>query len=186
VCDLGLARHFTARDKELTPKVVTLWYRSPELLLELGKYSKPIDIWSVGCIFAELILREPLFKGQNEPEQLDIIFRTLGSPTDHSWPEFKDILASKQVMINPRNMSNKLSERFAEINRKNGTILNHQGFDLLSKMLTYSPNARITAEQALNHSWFKEHPFACDPIQMPKFKAYNKYPREVRKRKKVA
>jgi len=53
VCDLGLARHFSSREKDLTPKVVTLWYRAPELLLEVGKYNKAIDVWSLGCIFAE-------------------------------------------------------------------------------------------------------------------------------------
>ena len=89
-------------------------------------------------------------------------------------------------MLNTRHISNKLSERFAEINSKNGTVLNHQGFDLLSKMLSYSPKARITADQALNHIWFKEAPLPCEPKDMPKFKSYNRYPREIRKKKKLA
>ena len=131
-------------------------------------------------------MREPLFKGINEPEQLEIIFKTLGSPTDHSWPEFKDILAQKQLIVNTKFSANKLSEKFAEVNRTNNTVLNHQGFDLLSKMLQYSPDSRITASEALNHSWFKEAPHPCKPSDMPIYKAYNQYPRELRKRKKAA
>ena len=66
--------------------VVTLWYRAPELLLGQRQYSEAIDIWSVGCIFAELILREPIFCGKGELEQLELIFRVLGNPTEETWP----------------------------------------------------------------------------------------------------
>jgi len=73
----------------MTQEVITMWYRPPELLLGEYHYSVELDIWSVGCIMAEFFLREPLFQGKSELEQLDIIFKTVGSPTEETWPDVK-------------------------------------------------------------------------------------------------
>ena len=88
VCDFGLARTFDPcnKVKQYTSWVVTLWYRAPELLLGKDTYNQAVDIWSVGCIFAELILREPIFSCKTEQEALEKIFRVLGNPTEERWP----------------------------------------------------------------------------------------------------
>jgi cell division cycle 2-like protein len=90
VCDFGLARSFSKK-RHYTNWVVTMWYRAPELLLGCQEYDEKIDMWSVGCIFAELVLREPLFAGKNEMDQLDKIFSVLGNPSTEIWPGFDDL-----------------------------------------------------------------------------------------------
>ena len=175
VCDFGLARVFASKGRPYSQNVVTVWYRAPELLLGTGSYTESIDIWSIGCILAEIVLREPLFPGKSELEQLDLIFKCLGVPSEHTWPGFTEILRQKQLSqayIKP-SMS-KLAEKFSTVNTEGrGTILNHQGFDLLSKMLCYDPKARISARESLLHSWFREEPQACKPEEMPKFLSLN-------------
>jgi len=86
IADFGLARAFSIPIKPYTKNVVTQYYRSPELLLGMNEYATPVDIWSVGCIFAELAIKHPLFKGENEHSQLKEIFRILGKPNEQSWP----------------------------------------------------------------------------------------------------
>ena len=88
VCDFGLARK--AAQTLMTQKVVTMWYRPPELLLGQFVYSTELDMWSVGCIMAELFLGQPPFQGKKELEQLDLIFRGVGSPTEETWPNLKE------------------------------------------------------------------------------------------------
>jgi len=89
ICDFGLARRYSEPVTNYTGLVCTLWYRAPELLLGFKQYSKEVDMWSVGCIFAELILKTPLFMGTNELDQLDKIFKILGNPNDQNWPGWK-------------------------------------------------------------------------------------------------
>lgn len=86
ICDFGLARQYGEPLKPYTQLVVTLWYRAPELLLGAKTYSTAVDVWSCGCIMAELLAKAPLFAAQNEISQLDTIFRTLGTPTPETWP----------------------------------------------------------------------------------------------------
>lgn len=182
VCDFGIARVFNSRGRPYSANVVTLWYRSPELILSTGTYTESIDMWSVGCIFAEIILMEALFKGKTELEQLDMIFKCLGVPSEHTWPGFAEILRMKQLTsayVKPTR--SKLAERFSDVNTQaRGTVLNHQGFDLLSKMLSYDPKSRITAKEALMHSWFREAPLPCLPEDMPKFTALNTVERPIK------
>jgi cyclin-dependent kinase 12/13 len=89
LADFGLARLYNADDKErpYTNKVITLWYRPPELLLGEERYGPAIDIWSCGCILGELFTRRPLFQAQREDEQLEMISRLCGSPTPAVWPD---------------------------------------------------------------------------------------------------
>jgi len=95
IADFGLARGFTVPFPELTHEVVTLWYRAPEILLGQASYTPSVDIWSVGCIYAEMLMGKPLFEGECEIGQLFKIFRVLGTPNESVWagvsslPEFK-------------------------------------------------------------------------------------------------
>jgi len=89
LADFGLARPVISG--ECTPTVITLWYRPPELLLGSTKYTAAVDLWSVGCLLAELILKKPLFPGKTEVDQLDLIFRVLGTPSDDNWTQGRDL-----------------------------------------------------------------------------------------------
>jgi len=91
VCDFGLARYFEQPHKIYTNNVVTLWYRAPELLAGQKTYTEAIDVWSVGCIMGELILKETLFPGQSELEMLERIFKFVGNPKEDRWPEWKNL-----------------------------------------------------------------------------------------------
>jgi len=86
IADFGLARGFTIPFPELTHEVVTLWYRAPEILLGQFSYTPSVDIWSVGCIYAEMLMGKPLFEGQCEIGQIFEIFKVLGTPNDKNWP----------------------------------------------------------------------------------------------------
>ncbi|KAI3455035.1 hypothetical protein Pfo_011698, partial [Paulownia fortunei] len=137
ICDFGLSRHFGSLSGSYTPGVVTLWYRAPELLLGANEYSCAIDMWSVGCIMAELMLKEYIL--------------VLGTPDDAAWPGFSSLIGSRlQFVKQPYNLL------------RLTPILTERGFDLLGKLLTYDPHKRITAEAALNHDWFREYyGFSC-------------------------
>eukprot|EP01155_Anaeramoeba_flamelloides_P049347 Anaeramoba_flamelloidesc41513_g1_i1.p1 GENE.c41513_g1_i1~~c41513_g1_i1.p1 ORF type:complete len:186 (-),score=33.52 c41513_g1_i1:395-952(-) len=91
LADFGMAREYGDPIKQYTPLVVTLWYRAPELLLGAKTYGPEIDMWSVGCVFAELLNKEPLFPGNGELDQLDKIFRLLGTANEKIWPGFNDL-----------------------------------------------------------------------------------------------
>ena len=91
LADFGLARAFGIPVKNFTHEVVTLWYRAPDILLGSKNYSTSVDMWSVGCIFAEIVTRIPLFAGRNEEDQLQKIFVSRGCPTEQEWPGFKDL-----------------------------------------------------------------------------------------------
>lgn len=86
IADFGLSRIFSIPVRPYTPNVVTLCYRSPEILLGSNDYSTPIDIWSLGCIFIELYTKEAPFQGDSEEDQIYRIFRILGTPTEEVWP----------------------------------------------------------------------------------------------------
>lgn len=160
LADFGLARIFGLPAKELTPKVVTLWYRAPELLLGDEKYTTAVDMWAMGCIFGELLSHQSLMPGKNEIHQLQLIFDLLGTPTERIWPNFSNLPNAQKIKIPHQPYSN-LANRFK--------FLSANGLDLLEKMLTYDPKKRITAEEALNHRYFKEKPYPKDPLLMPTF-----------------
>eukprot|EP01126_Amoeba_proteus_P001671 TRINITY_DN104_c0_g1_i36.p1 TRINITY_DN104_c0_g1~~TRINITY_DN104_c0_g1_i36.p1 ORF type:complete len:384 (+),score=42.53 TRINITY_DN104_c0_g1_i36:117-1154(+) len=137
ICDYGLSRNYSDR-KAYTPVVATLWYRSPELLLGPIEYSTEVDMWSVGCIFAELILGVVLFNGTNELEQIDKIFQITGTPDEDSWPGFTSLpgLEGKKF----RKYSSCLTTYFD----KSG--LSQNGLNLLRRLLTLDPAQRITSD----------------------------------------
>jgi serine/threonine protein kinase len=146
IADFGLARNYSTTNFTLTHEVVTLWYRAPELLLGQNKYSTPIDVWSIGCIFAELITLQPLFPADSEIDQLYKIFQALGTPDDTIWPGVSKLPYYQQTF--PKWAGNSLRQSFPQ--------LDELGIDLLCRMLTYAPNHRITARQALLHPFFDD------------------------------
>ncbi|RKP37408.1 kinase-like domain-containing protein [Dimargaris cristalligena] len=167
VGDLGLARIF---QRPLQPLyngdkvVVTVWYRAPELLLGARHYTKAIDLWAIGCIFAEMMALRPIFKGEEakmdqkkgvpfQKNQLTKIFELLGNPTQERWPKI-NALPDYSHLSGFRTYQNSLKSWFQNIPKK----YPESAFNLLSALLEYDPERRITAEDALNHQYFQEEP----------------------------
>lgn len=164
VGDFGLAREYGSPLKNYTPVVVTLWYRAPELLLGTKEYSTSIDMWSVGCIFAEFLCMEPLFPGKTEVDQLRRIFKALGTPNEKIWPEYPKLPLVQKVSL-PEFPAHGFRSKFVP------SILTESGYDLLSSLLMYNTKKRITADAALKHEYFSEHPLPVDPAMFPTWPA---------------
>ncbi|GKV37747.1 hypothetical protein SLEP1_g45737 [Rubroshorea leprosula] len=146
LADFGLARAFGIPVRTFTHEVVTLWYRAPEILLGSRHYSTPVDVWSVGCIFAEMVNQKPLFPGDSEIDELFKIFRVLGTPNEETWPGVTSLPDFKSAF--PKWPSKDLAAAVPN--------LESAGIDLLSKMLCMDPSKRITARSALQHEYFKD------------------------------
>lgn len=184
VCDFGLSRRMAGSNQSLTPTVVTLTYRAPELLLGCKNYTSAIDMWSVGCIFAELLQGEPLFRARSEMELIDVIFRTLGTPTTTSWPGWKELKFSHLFEGHDCKV-NTLCNVFAGFAfGDEDNMITDSGMDLLDQLLVYDPAKRITAAEALKHPWFAEEPLPKDPKYMPVFPATNEAPRQLGRKPK--
>ncbi|XP_042487468.1 cyclin-dependent kinase G-2-like [Macadamia integrifolia] len=179
ICDFGLARQYGSPLKPYTHLVVTLWYRAPELLLGSKQYSTAVDMWSLGCIMAELLAKEPLFPGKAEVDQIDKIFKMLGTPNETIWPGFSKLPGVKVNFVKHR--YNMLRKKFPATSFTGSPILSDAGFDLLNKLLTYDPEKRITAEAALNHEWFREVPLPKSKDFMPTFPAQHAQDRRLRR-----
>lgn len=172
LCDFGLARYFKPEDAAYTPRVVTLWYRAPELLLGASRYTEAIDMWSVGCIMAELLRGAPLFPGHTESETLSMLFSLLGAPSERIWPGFQCLPHSQKVIL-PDQPYSYLRKEFPKLSKA--------GCDLLDQLLTYDPEKRIGAARALRHPWLAtEAPFPLDSAAMPHFQSVHLNPESLR------
>ncbi|KAL2898566.1 Protein IMPAIRED IN BABA-INDUCED STERILITY 1, partial [Bienertia sinuspersici] len=161
LADFGLANFMNTKGKQprqLTSRVVTLWYRPPELLLGSTSYGSYVDLWSAGCVFAELLIGKPILKGKTEVEQLHKIFKLSGSPPDEYWNKSKLPHASMFKPQAPYESS--LRGRFK--------IFPEYTVDLLQALLSIDPNNRGTAASALNSEYFNTMPYACDSSSLPK------------------
>lgn len=146
LADFGLARAFIIPVRPYTHEVVTLWYRAPEVLLGCSRYATPVDMWSVGCIFAEMATKRPLFHGDSEIDQLFRIFRTMGTPSEETWPGVTSLKAYKSTFpCWKRNVCRALVPQ-----------LDDTGLDLLEKMLIYDPHKRLNAKSAVLHPYFDD------------------------------
>jgi len=144
LADFGLARAFGIPLRSYTHEVVTLWYKAPEVLLGTKFYTTAVDIWSIGCIFAEMVKGRALFPGDSEIDQLFRIFRTMGTPDENAWPGVSQLPDFKPTF--PKWSGSDFQGMFSR--------LDSEGLSLLTKLMMYDPNKRMSARMALHHRYF--------------------------------
>uniref|UniRef100_A0A0R3RWA1 cyclin-dependent kinase n=1 Tax=Elaeophora elaphi TaxID=1147741 RepID=A0A0R3RWA1_9BILA len=154
LADFGLARTFTIPSRCYTHEIVTLWYRAPEILLRSRFYSTAVDIWSLACVFAELVTSAPLFRADSEISQLLQIFQILGTPTVEIWPGLVNCIDYNDSF--PQWKECRLAEHVPG--------LDSDGLDLLAQMLLYPPEERITSKAALSHRFLADVPIHIEPV----------------------
>ena len=147
--DFGLAKKASFMQRRKSNTIVSLWYRAPEIILGSEDYLLGVDMWSMGCIFAEFYTLKPVYQSRNEFEALDRSFRILGYPTTTNAPHLLDLPRLKDKFPTLTNYPvTKLGSSFTMID-------NPLALDLLSKMMALDPRDRITAKEALRHEFFK-------------------------------
>lgn len=151
--------------KEYTNCVVTRWYRPPELLLGLKTYGRPIDMWGVGCVIGEMFHKLPVFTGSSDLDQLAKIVHMCGPITDESLPGWRDMPDSKIVQFPPSKRS--VAQQFHRFG--------DEVSDLLDKLLVLDPEARLTADQALDHDWFWTDPLPANVGEVRTFPSSHEY-----------
>ena len=161
LADFGLARSFADPYRPMTHQVITRWYRPPELLMGARYYSGAVDVWSVGMVFAELIMRGPFLPGQTDQNQLELIVDYIGVPHEDDWPgvgELRDFVDFNKPA--GQKDKNAFLSRFGTA----GPV----GVDLLMQMLRLNPRKRCTARQVLQHAWWTTEPSPTPKEQLPK------------------
>ncbi|WOL03327.1 putative serine/threonine-protein kinase [Canna indica] len=160
IADFGLATSFDPYHKHpMTSRVITLWYRPPELLLGATDYSVGVDLWSAGCILAELLAGKPIMPGRTEVEQLHKIFKLCGSPSEEYWKKSK--LPHATIFKPQQPYKRCIRESFKDFPAS--SLL------LIETLLAIDPNERQTTTAALNSEFFNSAPYACDPSSLPKY-----------------
>ena len=187
--DFGLARTCTIeKGQMLTNRVITLWYRPPELLLGANVYGPEVDMWSVGCLIAELIIGKAILPGRNEADQLDKIFHLCGhprepiegaEPSELDWPGVSSLQSFSILKKDPKS-----KRRLGDYLRSQQSMTD-QAIDLICKLLTLDPKKRPTAVQVGTHDWFvAEDPLPAKPEDLPRYEASHEY--QAKKRKQEA
>lgn len=158
LADFGLARAFGNTTRAYSNEVVTLWYRPPDVLLGSQQYNTSIDVWSAGCIFAEMVTGKPLFPGRSNVDQLLCIFKSLGTPNELSWPGVTDLPEFNTefpVYSNPD-----IAQRLES--------LGSDGMDLMMQLLEMNPNNRISAADSLQSPYFDDVWLPASQTKVPK------------------
>ncbi|KAL1539080.1 [pyruvate dehydrogenase (acetyl-transferring)] kinase [Salvia divinorum] len=160
IADFGLASTYDPNNKQLmTSRVVTLWYRPPELLLGATEYGVGVDLWSAGCILAELFAGKPIMTGRTEVEQLHRIFKLCGSPSEEYWKKAK--LPHATIFKPQHSYKRCINETFKDFPPS--------ALSLIGTLLSIDPSERQTATAALESEFFTTEPYACDPSSLPKY-----------------
>lgn len=167
LADFGLSRPFSGQ-KKYTNRVVTLWYRCPELLLGAQCYGPGIDMWSAGCILAELLLNQPLLPGPTEPDELVLIWNLCGTPDKNDWPGVEE-LPMYESLKPPQSIPRKLKQKLGNIATERRSFFCPAALDLLDRLLTLDPEKRISASEALDSDYFWTDPMPTPKEKLPKY-----------------
>lgn len=181
IADFGLARVYHGSppkfmsgpgggERAYTGLVVTRWYRPPELLLGERRYTTAVDMWGIGCVFGELFTRKPILVGKTDSHQAQLIFDLVGPPNSISWSEATS-LPNKHDLNIGLTCQRSLESKFAP-------LMNPDGINLLSGLLTLDPYKRFNALDALNHNYFKNEPLPMKPQELPKFEECHEIDKE--------
>ena len=161
LADFGLARSFADPYNRMTYNVITRWYRPPELLYGSRHYAGAVDIWAVGLVFAELILRMPFMAGETDMHQLDLICRAIGTPTEENWPGVTKLPSYvKPDKVEPVQGRTYYQHHFKTVG--------NDGVDLLMSTLKLDPRKRVSAKQFLQHRWWTNNPPPTKKEDLPK------------------
>ncbi|VBB75672.1 Putative serine/threonine-protein kinase [Podospora comata] len=161
LADFGLARGFSDPGWRMTATVITRWYRPPELLFGARHYSGAVDIWSVGMVFAELIIRTAYLPGNTEVEQIALICKQIGTPTEDNWPGVTQLSQyTVPSEVTPVWGKEAYMGRFGAVGS--------EGVDLLVKTLALDPKKRITAREMLEHRWWRTEPKPTRKEDLPR------------------
>ncbi|KAF5546838.1 CMGC CDK kinase [Fusarium phyllophilum] len=163
IADFGMARYVGDPPPKLTQLVVTLWYRAPELLLGAKTYDAAVDMWSVGCIFGELITREPLLQGKNEVDQVSRTFELCGVPTEETWPGFRRLPNARSLRLPKTQVAT------GSVIRARFPGLTTAGANLLGDLLSLDPERRPSASEMLQHEYFRQDPKPKPESMFPTF-----------------
>jgi len=168
IADWGLARSWNSDMKRLTNRVITLWYRPPELLLGCMEYTPKIDMWSVGCIVAEMFRRSGFLRGRDEATQLDLIFKTCGHPTKEEWPDidkkcrlWRKFQPAPGQPRHPRRIREALKSQLPH-----PRWMTESALDLLDNLMILNPDKRWSADKALLADYFFDDPVAKEARQL--------------------
>ncbi|CAF3508416.1 hypothetical protein SNK03_011365 [Fusarium graminearum] len=163
IADFGMARYVGDPPPKLTQLVVTLWYRAPELLLGAKTYDAAVDMWSVGCIFGELLTREPLLQGKNEVDQVSRIFELCGVPTEETWPGFRRLPNARSLRLPKTQVAT------GSVVRARFPSLTSAGAGLLGDLLSLNPERRPSAQEMLQNEYFRQDPKPKPESMFPTF-----------------
>jgi len=168
IADWGLARSWSSDMKRLTNKVITLWYRPPELLLGCIDYNTKIDMWSVGCILAEMFRRSGFLRGRDEATQLELIFKTCGHPTKENWPDVgkKCKLWNKFKPSNGEPVAQRRLREALKAQLPNPRWMTESALDLIDNLMILDPKTRWSAQEALLAEYFFDDPAAKDASEL--------------------
>ncbi|XP_005112397.1 cyclin-dependent kinase 20 [Aplysia californica] len=161
IADFGLARVFQNKgDRQYSHQVATRWYRAPELLYGARKYDEGVDLWAVGCIFGELLNNSPIFPGETDIEQLCLVVKVLGTPSEKTWPGMSKLdLPDYHKISFPDNPPIPLEKIVPDASE--------EALDLLKQFLVYPSKQRISAKQALLHQYFFTEPLPAHHSELP-------------------
>jgi serine/threonine protein kinase len=168
IADWGLARSWNSDMKRLTNRVITLWYRPPELLLGVSDYTPKIDMWSVGCIIAEMFRRSGFLRGRDEATQLELIFKTCGHPSLENWPDLEkkcklwsNYKPKRGEQCYPRRLREALKTQLPH-----PRWMTESALDLIDNLMILNPDTRWSAEKALLADYFFDDPVVKEASQL--------------------
>ncbi|KAF3919402.1 hypothetical protein ABW21_db0207057 [Orbilia brochopaga] len=165
LADFGLARSFADPYRPMTSNVITRWYRPPELFYGAKFYSSAVDIFSLGLVFCELMLRTPFLPGETDLHQFELICQALGTPTEDNWPGVSHLPG---YYLPQAASTTAVKERGKDFFMNTFIAAGEAGVELLMGMIRLDPRKRCSARDALDASWFSQEPYPTKPANLPK------------------